>query len=1339
MKFTQFFLILFLLFGELASIQSQNIIFNQLKSNSEALHYSVNSLYKDERGFIWIGSRNGLSLYNGSNIKTYKYNKKSHNNLANNNIQKIAGNGHGKVFLKSSDVISVFDFNSEMFKTIACKSCKTIHYFKGLYIASNNNVFLFNDTTNTISHCFSLPDKLSVISSLYVTNDSIWIGTTNRGLYLKKKHSLKNIIAKANITNIFGDSEKNIWVGSWENGAYKINNKKIVNFKNDIVNPNSISSNFVRDFCEDNEGNIWLGTVNGICKYNKGLANFTNFYSNDNPGSLSHSSVWTLIKDNQGTIWIGTYFGGVNYFNPEYEIFTRYKSSLNNKKDLSSPIIGMMTEDKYKNLWICTDGGGLNFLDRKNKTFKTYLSNNTPNSISHNNVKALYYDEKKEIMWIGTHLGGLNKLDIKSGKITQYKKNNNDTTSIISNILSCIIPYHDQLLLATHSGICTFNPKTGKASAFQRDAFNGRLGSKINFIHLDKRNTLWVAGKNVFSYNFNTKKWKEYIYKQKNSNGICSNNITAIFEDSNQNLWFCSEDSGFDRYRPEKDDFENFDVTKNGIISDCIYNICDLQPGKLLISTDKGLSVFNLKNREFVNYGIKTGIPLNTTNSLALYKTSDDEVFVGGVDGLISFKADKLIFEPKPYEIFPFRLFVNGNEVHANDDTKILQNSISATKEITLKSTQSVFSIEFTTTNYVPLNKTEIIYKLEGFSDVWNTIQGQNIITYTNLNPGTYTLIIKPKYNKNLCNESRLIIHVLPPFYKTIWAYILYFIIFALIANYLNNIYKTRIRLKESIKYEQKRIEDIEKLNQSKLSFFTNISHEFRTPLTLIIGQLEMLLQAKSFIPNIYNRILSVYNNSLQLRELITELLDFRKQELGEMKILVSENNIVDFLSENFHLFQEYAKNREVTFKLNTEIRKMLVWYDAKQMQKVVNNLLSNAFKITEKGGTISINLKDDNDYVTFNVSDSGSGIDPKDIHNIFELFYQSDNNERSSYSGTGIGLTLTRNIIKLHKGEIDVKSSLGKGTSFIVKLKKGNSHFSDDQICMQTEEDRNSVKQCEQYTDIQNLDIDFESSKIKGAKLLVIEDNKSLREMLKNIFDPFYDVHEAENGEAGLEKANEIMPDIIVSDVLMPKMSGIELCKAIKSDINTCHIPVVLLTALKTIEHNLEGLRIGADDYITKPFNVNLLLTRCNNLLNSRIVLQEKFSNLPQTPMHMLATNAMDKEIMDKATIIIEKYIDDCDFNIDTFAQEMGMARTKLFSKIKAITGQTPFDFISTVRLKKAAVMLKYNPELNISEISERLGFNTPRYFSKCFKDKYHVIPLSYRKNYQAELKNNT
>ena len=435
-----------------------------------------------------------------------------------------------------------------------------------------------------------------------------------------------------------------------------------------------------------------------------------------------------------------------------------------------------------------------------------------------------------------------------------------------------------------------------------------------------------------------------------------------------------------------------------------------------------------------------------------------------------------------------------------------------------------------------------------------------------------------------------------------------------------------------------------------------------------------------------------------------------------------------------------YKKNVEThIFNFDKETDSLEVWYDQKQMQKVVNNLLSNAIKHTKAEDTITLGIRTEGSNAVIRVCDTGSGIDAKEIDKIFDRFYQIDpvDSKDANKEGTGIGLALTKGIVELHHGSIRVESELGKGTSFIVTLPLGNAHFAQEELSKQTEEEpQEEIIRPETPIALPQEELEEAAplKQLSDAKILIVEDNESIREMLANIFKPFYQVITAADGEEGLELVRKEMPNIVVSDVVMPRMSGTDLCKQIKADFNTCHIPVVLLTARTTIEQNIEGLRIGADDYITKPFNTSLLISRCNNLVNSRVLLQEKFSKQPQAAVQMLATNPIDKDLLDRAMEIIEKHIDDTEFNVTVFAREMAMARTNLFAKLKAITGQTPNEFVLTIRLKKGALMLRNNPELNITEISDRIGFSSSRYFSKCFKDVYHVSPLAYRKGENGE-----
>lgn len=455
------------------------------------------------------------------------------------------------------------------------------------------------------------------------------------------------------------------------------------------------------------------------------------------------------------------------------------------------------------------------------------------------------------------------------------------------------------------------------------------------------------------------------------------------------------------------------------------------------------------------------------------------------------------------------------------------------------------------------------------------------------------------------------------------------------------------------------------------------------------------------------------------------------------MTIKVSEHNIVGFVYEHYLLFSEYAKLHQITFSFEKSSDDIRAWYDAKQMQKVMNNLISNAFKHTKNNGHISISVRKRNQEIIIEVTDTGSGIAARDIDRIFDRFFQAEQLDSLSNASTGIGLALTKGIIELHHGSIEVSSEQGEGSTFRIHLKTGNEHFNTEQI--------DERKQHELHADIDQVNYNHwkaflnkqeitnqtteEEKKKEKHKILIVEDNDSLRNMLIGIFETFYTVVIATNGKEGLEKVRSEMPDIVLSDIVMPEMSGTELCQILKKDFAICHIPVVLLTAKTAIEYNMEGLRMGADDYITKPFNINLLLSRCNNLVNNRIMLQEKFSQQPQTNMQILATNAMDKKFLDKAMEIFEKEIENADFNVDQWAIKMGIARTKLFTKLKAISGQTPGEIMMTIRLKKAAHLLRNNPELNIAEVSDKSGFNIPKYFSKCFKERYHITPQAYRK----------
>ena len=653
---------------------------------------------------------------------------------------------------------------------------------------------------------------------------------------------------------------------------------------------------------------------------------------------------------------------------------------------------------------------------------------------------------------------------------------------------------------------------------------------------------------------------------------------------------------------------------------------------------------------------------------------------------------------------------------------------LAKTSDIYLSYKQNNITVEFASFNYNNDRNRLFEYRLEGFDKAWTQTTGTTI-TYTNLPPGEYILRARPLAGKeNLDEEVHLNIHVSAPFYATVWAYFFYLLcLLGVMIAFIR--FKTRqAALKSSLEFERKEKERIEELNQVKLRFFTNISHEFRTPLTLILGQIEVLMQM-DLGTTIYNRILRIYKNAWHMRNLISELLDFRKQEQGYLKLKVEEQNLVTFTRQIYMCFYEYAQKKEITYRFDNVEETISVWFDSKQLQKVIFNLLSNAFKYTPNKGSIRVEVRMLASQAIVSVCDTGVGIPEEHISKIFERFYQTDNS--SSFTlGTGIGLALAKGIMNMHHGKIDVESTVGKGTKFTLSLPLGNRHFSDEE--MTTVESRESVIISEAVPMLpfeQIMDVEEEKTKVQEnikeedkPIILLVDDNEELLSMLEDLFLPIYKVYIAHDGREGLEMARQIQPDLIISDVMMPEMSGKELCYKIKTN-------VVLLTAQTSVEYVVEGLMFGADDYVTKPFNVKVLIARCNNLIKNkkRLIAHYAGKTITESPVTE-AINERDKELLAKCVNIIKENFENPAFDVTALASELCVGRSKLYMQFKQMTGLTPNEFILKIKLDEAMSLLKNHPELNISEISIRLGFSSPRYFSKSFKAFFGVAPQTVR-----------
>ena len=956
-----------------------------------------------------------------------------------------------------------------------------------------------------------------------------------------------------------------------------------------------------------------------------------------------------------------------------------------------------------------------------------------------NNLKSIFYRKENERLYVGAHLGGIFVLDLKSNKGHTLHNIVGDPTSLPHEIVNDIQEYKDGLALLTQGGVAFMDPVTEKFSPLSNDVNVRKLLNKryaFETFLIDSRQRMWLASVNggVICVDLPSSKITEYAMDTNNPSSIGRFKVVHIFEDSRGSVFFCTIGSGIYEYQEGEQSFKSYSTSNQCLPSDYCYYICEsVEDHRLFILHGKGLSIFNREKGEVEN----TYHLFNQTYSQgsALYLDKNGTLFISGTNGLALFQKQSLYALPSKSLLNFDKLFIFNEEICPNDQSGILTDILAKTSDIYLSYKQNNITVEFASFNYNNDRNRLFEYRLEGFDKAWTQTTGTTI-TYTNLPPGEYILRARPLAGKeNLDEEVHLNIHVSAPFYATVWAYFFYLLcLLGVMIAFIR--FKTRqAALKSSLEFERKEKERIEELNQVKLRFFTNISHEFRTPLTLILGQIEVLMQM-DLGTTIYNRILRIYKNAWHMRNLISELLDFRKQEQGYLKLKVEEQNLVTFTRQIYMCFYEYAQKKEITYRFDNVEETISVWFDSKQLQKVIFNLLSNAFKYTPNKGSIRVEVRMLASQAIVSVCDTGVGIPEEHISKIFERFYQTDNS--SSFTlGTGIGLALAKGIMNMHHGKIDVESTVGKGTKFTLSLPLGNRHFSDEE--MATVESRESVIISEAVPMLpfeQIMDVEEEKTKVQEnikeedkPIILLVDDNEELLSMLEDLFLPIYKVYIAHDGREGLEMARQIQPDLIISDVMMPEMSGKELCYKIKTNVELSHISVILLTAQTSVEYVVEGLMFGADDYVTKPFNVKVLIARCNNLIKNkkRLIAHYAGKTITESPVTE-AINERDKELLAKCVNIIKENFENPAFDVTALASELCVGRSKLYMQFKQMTGLTPNEFILKIKLDEAMSLLKNHPELNISEISIRLGFSSPRYFSKSFKAFFGVAPQTVR-----------
>lgn len=1323
----------------------EQITFSYISINEGLSQSTVFSIDQDKRGNMWFATYDGVNKYDGYAFTVYQHNEDDPNSIANDISRIVKTDSQGRVWIGTRDGLSRYDEEKDIFQNFFYEKKGKHLQVNGieeispeqLLISTPEGLIMFDiKESKFIDDSFSTAMHKTIASTLYRQGDLIYIGTPTDGLYnysitQKTFEKVIPILGTKQIQAILQQSPTRIWVATEGAGLFLINpkTKEIKNYLHSPSNPKSISSNYIRSLAMDSQNRLWIGTFNDLNIYHEGTDSFASYSSNPvENGSLSQRSVRSIFMDSQGGMWLGTYFGGLNYYHP---IRNRFKNIRNipYKNSLSDNVVSCIVEDKDKNLWIGTNDGGLNLYNPITQRFTSYTLQEDENArgIGSNNIKAVYVDEKKSLVYIGTHAGGLSILHRNGGQVENFNQRNSQLVN--ENVYAILPDGEGNLWLGTLSALVRFNPEKRSFTTIEKEKDGTPVVSKqITTLFRDSHKRLWIGGEegvSVFQ--------QEGLDIQKASI-LPVSNVTKLFtnciyEASNGVIWVGTRE-GFYCFNEKDKQIKRYNTT-NGLPNNVVYGILEDSFGRLWLSTNRGISCFNPESEKFRNFTESDGLQSNQFNTSSYCRTSVGQMYFGGINGITTFRPELLLDNPYTPPVVITKLQLFNKVVRPDDETGILTKNISETESITLKSWQTAFSIEFVVSNYISGQHNTFAYKLQGYDKEWYYLTDSRTVSYSNLPQGTYQFLVKAANSDGKWNPipTALEIIVLPIWYKTWWALLIFFATFAGFITFVFRFFWMRKSMEAQLEIERRDKEHQEEINQMKMRFFINISHELRTPLTLILTPLQEIINKISDRWT-RNQLEYIQRNANRLLHLVNQLMDYRRAELGVFELKAKKGNAHQLIQDNFLFYDKLARHKKITYTLHSELEDKEVLFDANYLELIVNNLLSNAFKYTESGQSITVTLKEENGWLLLQVSDTGIGIPINKQGKIFERFYQIE----SEHVGSGIGLSLVQRLIELHHGRIELDSEENKGSTFSVYLPQDLSVYKPSELASndeQNEEEQvySTNSKAMYFIDTEKVENEsVESGDKKRGTILIVEDNNEIRRYLSNGLADLFNTLEAGNGEEALEKLKDNEVDVIVTDVMMPVMDGIKLCKNVKQNIRTCHIPVIILSAKTDIKDQMEGLQMGADDYIPKPFSLAILTTKIQNMMRTRRRMLEKYAKSLEVEPEKITFNAMDEALLKRAMAIVEKNMDNIEFSTDEFAREMNMSRSNLHLKLKAITGESTIDFIRKIRFNEAAKLLK-DGRYTVAEVSTMVGFNTPSYFATSFKKYFGCLPTEYIK----------
>ena len=1331
--------IAFLLLFIITKAQAISFSFRHYKVEDGLSENSVFCSLQDSKGFMWFGTKEGLNRFDGSSFVVFQRQPNKPNSLGNSYVHALFEDNNKTIWVGTEGGIYLYDYMKNAFSYFDKKtkdnfsiqqsvSSITQDRKGNIWIGGSDGLYQYSPSADKLSRYGYQPNKPGSLPANYAntilcdSKGDVWIGTLNGGLskYNPSKDNFINYLfppakkgSKISVLKIIEDSQGNLILGTVSDGLIFFD-RKTGSHSRYLMDLSDEWIYFFRDIFEYSPGVYLIGSEHGLIVFERYKNQYSTIKASTiNANSLSDNAIYSISKDKEGGIWIGSYFGGVNYISPKPYFFELY-SPLEIRNSISGKAVSQFCEDPNGNIWIGTEDGGLNFFNTTNKTFKSFINPSVKRGLSYRNVHSLMQDGDN--LWIGMFAGGLDVLNTKTGKFKHYTSTNDIQTLNDDNIFSIYKDITGTIWVGTINGLNRYIPET---DSFERIG-EPLLNTFVYDIIQDHTGLLWVGstGRGLFCYNPQTKTWKHFEHNASDAGSLPHNKVIALYQDEKKRLWIGTEGGGLAQYIYETKKFKTYN-TSNGLPNNVIYAIVS-DRDYLWLSSNRGLSRFNPETREIKTFTKADGLQGNQFNFKSGYKARNGKIYFGGTNGFNAFMPDELRDNKyiPPVVITNMQLFNKDVEIGADDSP--LEQNISFTDEITLSHDQTVLNFDFVALSYCAPNKNKYAYMLEGFDKEWIEAGNNHHISYTNLPPGRYTLRIKGSNNDGLWNNegTSLRIRVLPPVWASIWAYLFYIIVLAGSVYYYLQFLKRKRENQEQIKLEKLQAQSEIELYNAKIDFFTNIAHEIRTPISLIKAPLDAL-KRKNKDKTLSDYVVVMERNTNRLMSLINQLLDFRKAEKNSYTVNYRQLNLIELLRNLSDSFSYSASARNIDLQLITNTDEAVVNADAECITKVVTNLLANAIKHTNN--KVELRLIMDEDHYQIQVYDNGEGIDQTETEKIFQPFYQIGK-AKNENRGTGIGLALVKLLVEIHGGRVMVESVKNEYTLFTVDLQRHKTTSPEpaeeplfEQI-IQTEVDAELAK----------VVPDFHSDELPA--LLIVEDNEDLNHFLQNYFQENFSVLSAYNGAQAVKLLENFAPDIIISDIMMPEMNGIEFCDYVKTNTLYSHIPVILLTAKTDIKYKIEGLEHGADAYLEKPFSVEHLEAQIHNLLENRQKLRDTMASSPLTPIRNYGKNKADEAFLNEITSIIDKHITNVDFSVDDLAQEIAMSRSNLYRKVKGLSGLTPNDFIRLVRLKKA-VKLMQDGENRINEICFMVGFNTSSYFAKCFKHQFGILPKDFVK----------